>query len=194
MFDAAKVAVALEALRRAFPDRPFPQGKAVVRGGQSHDPTGQSHRHEDPEAVGVARFFAGAPWKSVSGPALLAWGMAGVALRHLTPEALAYYLPAYLTAFLTEPLEPVSFAVLESAVSVLTAPEKVSGPPPGGRSDAQWQAMARERAEKFHAFAGALTDAQRAAVRAFLEAVESVFEEPGMENPVRTALERYWES
>ncbi|MCY1015715.1 DUF6714 family protein [Pyxidicoccus sp. MSG2] len=190
--DSAKVQLALAELQGAFPDRPFPKGGVVVRGGQWHDPAGKAHRHEDPEAAGVSRFFAGAPWKRLAGPTLLGWGMAGVALRHLTPEALAYYLPAYLTAFLTETLDPVSFAVLESAVSVLTAPEPSSGPPPGGRSAAQWQAMEHERAGGFQAFTRALDAAQRSAVRAFLEAVESVFEEPGMDNPVRTALDRFW--
>ncbi|WP_163999020.1 DUF6714 family protein [Pyxidicoccus caerfyrddinensis] len=187
-------ASALTALQRAFPDRPFPKGRAVVREGQWHDGAGKAHRYEDPEAAEVARFFAGVPWKRFSGAELLGWNMAAVALRHLTPEALAYYLPAYLTAFLTETLDPVSFATLESAVSVLTAPEPSSEPPPGGRSDAQWQAMEGERTGEFQAFTRALDAAQRSAVRAFLEAVESVFEEPGMDNPVRTSLDRYWAS
>ncbi|MFP2912355.1 DUF6714 family protein [Pyxidicoccus sp. 3LFB2] len=190
--EPARVSVALAALQRAFADRPFLKGRDVVRTGRWHDKGGQEHRYEDPEAAEVGRFFAGAPWKRFSGAALLGWRMAAVALRHLTPEALAYYLPAYLTALLTEPLDPVSSAVLESTVAVLTAPESASAPPPGGRSDAQWLAMEQERAGEFQAFASALDEAQRAAVKAFLEAVDPVFEEPGMENPVRTALERYW--
>jgi hypothetical protein len=63
-----------------------------------------------------------------------------------------------------------------AAVTLLTAPEPSRGPPP---------------AEAFQAVARPLDVTQCAAVKAFLEAVEPVFEEPGMENPVRTALERY---
>jgi hypothetical protein len=198
--DPNLTAAALDTIRRAFPERSFPRDTAIAQGGRWFDEAGEQHAYASAESSEVTRFFAGEPWTRFPGEALLQWSHASVSLRLLTPRARAYYLPAYLTAFLTTPLNPVSFAVLESAVDVLTAPggdvahQRLQRHRPDTRSAPQKQAMNRQQGKSFQDFVDALDDAQKAAVTIFLHAVEPLFEEPelGLTNPVTTALDSFW--
>jgi hypothetical protein len=130
----------------------------------------------------------------ISADELLTWDHASVSTIFLTPLAHAYYLPAFLRAFVTAPLDGYAVAVLEHAIRMWT-------PPDGGllhtftadnRTASQKQAMAAARAAAFQEFIDALTEGQRSALAMFLEAFEPVFEEPDLDNPVKTALDRFW--
>ena len=196
--DAEAASAALQALQAAFPERPPARDMELTRPGGWYDEAGQLHVYENPEAREVARFFAGAPWMDVANENLLRFSHANVSMIHLSPRALAYYLPAYLKAFLTVPIDPVIFAVLEAFIRALTAPVVASDESelrerfPGTRSDAQRRALERDRLDAFQEFIQALDDAQRAAVATFLQVIDPLFEDDFLENTVRTALDRFW--
>nr|WP_146209885.1 hypothetical protein [Vitiosangium sp. GDMCC 1.1324] len=160
------------------------------------DENGAPHTYENPEAEDTARFFAGRPWTDFAPPALLRWELTHNGLFFLTPRALAYYLPAYLTALLTEPLDVDTVAVLEATVRVLTRPDAgESRTVPGGRSEAQWQALVQEWVRSFEAFVDALDGPQRSTVALFLKLVAAPrFKSLPPPNPAQLALERFWES
>ncbi|NMO17965.1 hypothetical protein HPC49_12175 [Pyxidicoccus fallax] len=182
----------LAEVRRAFPVA-LPPPALVAREGLWFDEAGLPHAYENPEALDAARHFAGRPWTDFAPAALLQWELTQGGLPFLAPRALAYYLPAYLVALLTEPLDVDTFGVLESVVGVLTRPdEREPRSTPGGRGEAQWRAMVQERLRSFQAFVDALDEQQRSAVTAFLKVMEPLFESVPPPNPARTALERYW--
>ncbi len=197
--DSAVVAAALKAMDEAFPARPFPRDAALTEGGRWVDKAGALHVYDDPESQQVSGFFAGKVWKQATGEALLRWRYVDVAMTHLTPRARAYYLPGFMTAFLTVPLDAVTFAVLEVFIRALTPPAVLDaedarqwGGAPDARSEPQKQAMDKVRADAFQVFVDALNDAQKAAVALFLEAVEPPLEESGLANPATTALDGFW--
>jgi hypothetical protein len=195
--DPAKVKTALAGVLAAFPAKPFPRGTPVAWGGRWFDEKGLLHEYADPESNEIERFFGERAWMDIRGAELLSWSHGGVSMSFLTPRALAYYLPAYLTAFLTVPLGPVEFTVLEAAVRKLTPPREGDDAElvrrrGDTRSDAQKHAMAAERVESFRQFLAALTEGQKSAVAAFLEVCLPVFEDPYLENTPQTALDLYW--
>jgi hypothetical protein len=182
----------LAEVRRAFPVALPPPGP-LGREGRWFDEAGLPHTYEDPEALDADRHFAGRPWTDFASAALLQWELTHQGLPFLTPRALAYYLPAYLVALLSEPLDVDTFAVLESVVGVLTRPdEQEPRGTPGESGEAQWRAMAQARLRYFQEFVDALDGPQRAAVTTFLGVVEPRFGSVPSPNPARTALERYW--
>ncbi|RKG61406.1 hypothetical protein D7W79_41405 [Corallococcus exercitus] len=153
------------------------------------DEQGRTHAYADPEAALAEQHFAGRPWKDFAHAGLLQWGPAAVSLRRLTPRALAYYLPAYLTALLTAPVDPVAFTVLEAVVGVLTPPVPVRR---GGRTPAQTQAMRQEQEKAFADFVACLDARQRSVCARFLHAVEPLLEDDVLPNPASDALGRHW--
>ena len=195
--DPATAKATLDGVLAAFPPKPFPRGTAVAYGGRWFDEKGVLHEYSDPESNEVARFFDTRPWMDVRGEDLLSWRHAGVSTIFLTPRAFAYYLPAYLKAFLTVPLDPVAFTVRESAIKALTPPHagedaELLRRSADIRSEAQKQAMAAERVESFREFVDALTEEQKSAVATFLEALVPVFEDPCLKNTPQTALDLLW--
>jgi len=102
----------------------------------------------------VEQFFSRRSWKEVKGRELLGWQMASRSLFHLTPEAPAYYLPAYMTAFLTERVDPIGYALLGTLLSVLTPPADrpsvtFAGRHADTRSLTQKDAMSRAGVDRF---------------------------------------------
>ena len=194
--EPAAGAAALQAVLAAFPARPFPKGLQVSAGGRWFDEQGALHAYDDPESAAVARFFGGKAWADVRGDDLLAWGRAAVSYLFLTAEALAYYLPAYLKAFVTVPLHPLAFTAVEAGVRALVPPDAVEAPqpqqPPDARSGKQRQAMALDRQAWFDRFHRSLTAPQAKAVAQVLEALVPVFDDPHAENTARVALDRFW--
>lgn len=185
-------AQALERVLAAFPAAPFPRDLSVSTGGRWFDEDGQRHTYVDPEAAEVDRFFGGRPWTSIEPEQLLPWDHASVSSIFLSPRAHAYYLPAFLRAFLAAPLDGIAVDVLEHAVRMWTPPDAVSGQRWHTRTERQKAAMKMAREHGFREFVGALTTAQLAAVAEALAVLAPPFDEPDLENPVRTALDAFW--
>lgn len=190
--EAGAAARAVDGVLAAFPDARFPQGVDVSTGGLWFDERGDPHRYADPEAEEVARFFGRRRWTEVAPDALLAWSHAGVSMTFLEPRAQAFYAPAFLRAFLTAPLDGVAIAVLENTIRRWTPPAALAPRLPETRPERQKAAMDDAEARRFQRFVDALTSPQKGAVAEALTVLAPPFDEPDLENPVRTALDAYW--
>lgn len=191
--DPGAARTAREEVEAAFPDAPLPASVEVVSPSHWFDEAGASHPGVDLEAKQVEDFFARRRRSSLPPEELLGWKVASSCWGFLSPGAQAYYLPAFLRALLSGPLDDGRFVVLESIVRGLTPPGLRGGSlPVDRRTDAQRQAMDQERERGFDGLVRALTDEQKAAVARFLRVFEAAFEDPPLDNPVRDALDAYW--
>jgi hypothetical protein len=191
--DSTAAARALARVVAAFPAQPLPASVPILAQREWVDKDGQVRGYSDPDDEKIERFFGRVPWSSIEPLRLLRWPPAGEASALLSVEATAHFLPAYLRAFLAVPLDPVTFAVMEDVVSLLTrrepdAARRVSSP----ANDVQYASQQAASVDFFEALTNALTDAQKAAVAEFLQVMAPLFDDPDLDNPVRTALERFW--
>jgi hypothetical protein len=190
--DRVAAARALQRVLAAFGGEPFPPDTAVSEGGCWFDESGKPHVYVNPEAEEVARFFGARPWSEIAPEALLAWKHASVSATFLSPRARAHYLPAFLRAFLTRPLDGIAVDVIVNAVHMWTPPNAISPQIWHTRTERQKSAMKDAEAQGFQAFTDALTEAQKAAVATALAVLAPPFDDPDLENPVRTALDAFW--
>lgn len=191
--DPEAARAAREEVEAAFPDVPPRADLVVVTAGHWYDERGTSHAYRDPEGAQVESFFARRRWSAVPAAELMGWKVGSSCWSFLSPSGRAYYLPAFLRAFLEGPLDDLGFTILEATVRALTPPE-ARGERGGQdrRSGAQRRAMDEELTSAFHSFVQTLTSKQKNAVAGFLRVFEPAFDEPGLDNPVRDALSAYW--
>jgi hypothetical protein len=190
--DTATTRAALDRVRAAFPDEPLPAGTPISTGGKWFDEEAQAHAYANPEAEEVARFFGGRRWNEITPEQFLKWDHASVSSIFLSPLARAYYVPTFLSAFLSVPLDGYAIAVLEHTAGMWTPPQAKTLQIWHTRTDRQKAAMQEEEARGFQEFVGALTPEQKAATAQALAVLAPPFDEPGLENPVRTALDTFW--
>jgi hypothetical protein len=190
--DQGAAASALQGVLDAFAGERFPSDAAMSEGGRWFDESGNLHAYANPEAEEVARFFGARQWSQITPEALLGWDHASVSATFLSPRARAHYLPAFLRAFLTRPLDGIVLDVIVNAVKMWTPPDAISAQIWRTRTERQKSAMMDAEARDFQEFAGALTDVQKAAVAKALAVLAPPFDDPDLENPVRTALDTFW--
>lgn len=199
----------LASIRKAFPsDKFFPSDGAIV-GGEWFDTEGQAHPSYSIEGEEIARVFAGARhWTDISGDDLMRRVKAGLSVIHLTPEALAFYLPAYLSACLSLPPDPdIDIEeFLDCLIPRLTPPDVRNASRsawareqfPDTRTDAQRRAMDEDRRRRFQRLVGEFNDAQKSVIAAFLEEAavpfyeDSFYKECGEVNRAKLAFDSFW--
>lgn len=191
MIPADTAEALVRAVEGAFPPSTPAKSTALVRSGRWFDENGKAHEYDDPESARIEAFLAGRPWNVLSADELLGWRHAEPCLHRLSPDGLAIYLPAFLVAFARAEVDPGRFAVLETLVAVLT-PSPATPAPGGTRPPAQLSALERSRAQFFADFVALLDAPQRRTIASFLTALLPAFEEEGLLNPVRVALDGYW--
>ncbi len=156
----------MQALRQeiatVFADVPYPGDDRIVDGNNPYDL----------EAAALAAAFKGKHWKQLTPQELRYHGLA-----FLSPEALHFYLPAYLIGSLYDYGETTYTDILPSTVLSLTLAD-------GGTA---LDKMLRQRDLKRVAV---FTPAQKRAIRSFLEYVRD--ELPELGDDPQKALALYW--
>ena len=145
--DPAKAAALKERIRAAFADASYP-GDDNIAAGSSF------------EAQDVQEFFKGKHWEEITLHSLRHdyQGDPSACLNMMTPEAFRYYLPTYL--FIAIDGQPESDVLPEFTVYALTPSEERKG------HSHNW----------FMQRVSVFNQAQRAAIKAFLESQPSLYE------------------
>lgn len=158
----ARMQALKQEIAAAFADVPYPGDDGLVDGNNPYDL----------EAVALVAAFKGKHWKQLT-PQDLRYHE----LAFLSPEALHFYLPAYLIGSLYDYGQTTYGDIIQSTVFSLMLEDG---------DTAQDQMLRQRDLKRFAVF----TPTQKRAIRSFLEYVRDELPEEGDES--RKALELYW--
>jgi hypothetical protein len=160
--------------------------------GTWYDLEGKAHQYDDPEAIEVGQLFANRHWRELAGTPLFEIPGASDAIGRMTPEAKAFFLPAYMISsiFYSNNWDMWNTDATVAPMLALIHPE-VKFRDLQARSQAQIDALKQGYLERFDQFIALLSMPQKRVIRRYLDFMRMAYPTEN-EDLIDKALMGYW--